>query len=102
MQEETEVVTYGNKDVNSIIETFSELFGNTKTTRYDRWAAARMMKSSRYGGAEGIVLLMRMFHSVSSEQYAPSVSSVSQFDAKLPAIVTYIKKKGQLMEEIQL
>lgn len=97
-----EQVIYGNKDVNLIVDTFAELFGNTKTTRYDRWAAARMAKSTRYGGAEGVVLLIKLFHSLSGDQYAPTVSSVAQFDNKLVAIVTYIKKKSNQVEIVEL
>lgn len=95
-------ITYGNPDVNSIVETFADLFGSTKVTRYDRWAAGRMARSKHYGGAEGVVVLIKLFHSLSDDRYAPRVSSVSQFDDKLPAIVSFVKSKGQQLERIDL
>lgn len=95
-------VIYGDKDVNLIVGSFAELFGTTKTTRWDRFAAKRMARSDRYGNAEGIVALMKLYHSYSNEKYAPTVGSVSQFEEKLPNVVQYLKKRRDQSEEIQL
>lgn len=93
---------FGNRDVDLIVGTFADLWGTTKTTKYDRFAATRLAKSDRYGGAEGIVGLLKLYHSLSTDKYAPSVSSVVQLEEKLPAIVNFLRKKGQEGEVVQL
>lgn len=94
--------SYGNQDVNAIIKTFAELFGSTKTTKYDRFAASRMAKSPHYGGSAGVVGMLRLYHSLSGDKYAPSVSSVAQLEEKLPAIVAFLRKKNQASGSIEL
>lgn len=93
---------YGNQDVNLIIQTFAQLFGSTKTTKYDRFAASRMAKSPHYGGAAGVVGMLKLYHSLSGDKYAPSVSSVAQLEEKLPAIVAFLRKKNQESQVIGL
>lgn len=93
---------YGDRDIDIIVSTFAELFGVTRTTKQDRYAARRLAASDAYGGADGVTGLMKLYKSVSLDKYAPSASSVDEFERKLPAIVTYMRKKGQQGEVVQL
>lgn len=86
----TEPVEYGNKDVNKVINTFVESFGVTKTTKWDRFAAKRL--SDKYT-ANKISEVIVALSAVQGEKFAPSVRSVSQFEEKLPNIISYFKKR---------
>ena len=96
---------YGDRDVDLIVDTFTELFGTTKTTKHDRFAAGRLARSEGYGFAEGVVGLMKLYRQYADQQYAPSAASVAEFEDKLPKIVMFLRKTGQQQQsnqEIQL
>jgi hypothetical protein len=95
-------IGYGDAEIDRITKTFAELWGTTKTSRFDRFAATRLARAERYGGAEGIVGLMKLFITMQSDKYAPSVSTVQQFEEKLPAIVVFMRKKQQQNERVEL
>lgn len=97
-----EIEEYGDKDVNAIVELFNELYGVTKRSQWDRFAAHRMAISKQYGGVDGVMATIRLYHQFRAEKYAPGVSSVRQFEEKLPAIVTFLQRKMQDSEVVQL
>lgn len=82
---------YGNKDINKIVNAFAMYFGSTKTTQYDRWAAKRL--ADKYT-SEKMVGAIQALSAVQTDKYAPTVRSVSQFEDKLPQIISYFKKKS--------
>ena len=88
---------YGNPDINKIIKAFSEAFGNTKTTKYDRFASKRL--KDKYG-TEDIIRVINALSASQNDKYAPTVRSVAQFEEKLPQIASYFKKKepNQIIE----
>lgn len=72
-------VSYGNKDVNAIVEAFKQSFGTTKTTKYDRWAAKRL--SDAYG-TDNIVKVIQALADISRDKYTPVVNNVAQLEQK--------------------
>lgn len=82
---------YGKPEINKIINAFTKAFGTTKTTKWDRFAANRLDK--KYG-ADEIVGAINALAAAQEDKYAPSVRSVSQFEEKLPNIVSYFKKRS--------
>lgn len=82
---------YGNKDINAVIKAFTDSFGTTKTTKYDRFAAKRL--SDKYE-PKIIVGAIRALSASQSDKYCPSVRSVTQFEEKLPNIIRYLKNKS--------
>lgn len=90
---------YGDRDVDLIVDTFTELFATTKTTKSDRYAAARLARAEPYGFAEGVVGLMRLYHQYAGQQFAPSAGNVAEFEDKLPKIVQFLRRTGQDQQE---
>lgn len=86
---------YGNPEVNSIVNTFKESFGTTKTTKADRFAANRLAKKH---GAESIAQAIKAFSAHAHEKFAPSVNNVAEFDNKLPSIVKFMSNKSSEQE----
>lgn len=75
-----------NPDVQAIVDAFSESFGNTKTSQYDRFAAKRL--ADKYG-ADAIVKVISSL-ARAADKFAPSVNSVSDLDKKFPQIGRYL------------
>jgi|ERR1035437_8000597 hypothetical protein len=82
---------YGNKDINDIVNAFAKVFGNTKTTKYDRFASKRL--ADKYTSSE-IVKVINALSLGANDKYCPVVNSVSQLETKLPNIISYFKKKS--------
>lgn len=88
---------HGNADIDQVVGGFQEAFGNTKTTRFDRFAANRLV--AKYG-SQSVVGVIKLLASLQSDKYAPSVSSVVQLEEKFPNILSFVRKKGQSGEVI--
>lgn len=84
--------SYGNKDINIIVENFMRLFGQTKTTKYDRFAANRLIK--KYQDPNRIVNILAALAHYQGEEYAPSANSISEFEKKLPSILSFLRKQS--------
>lgn len=87
----------GNADVDIIVDTFTDVFGTTKVSRTDRWAAHRL--GSKYG-AQAVVGIMRLLASKANEQYAPVVGSVAQLETKWVSVLHFLREKGIDNDEI--
>jgi hypothetical protein len=96
---EPEKVEYGDKDINFVVNSFKDTFGTTKTTKYDRFAASRLIKKYDAGP---IVSIMSALAKRSEDQFAPVVNSVSQFETKLPSIIKFLYKGEKKTEEIDI
>lgn len=79
------------KNIQSIIDTFSEAFGTTKASQYDRFAAKRLHVKH---GAENIVKLINALAHGADDQYCPSVNSVSELEKKLVTVIQFVKKQA--------
>ena len=82
------VIGYGNQSVDNVLRKFKDTFGNTKSTKWDRYAAKRMVdKHTEQAVITAIDILGR-----STDQYAPVVNSVSQLENKWVSVVAFIRK----------
>lgn len=90
---------HGNVEIDQVTEAFQEAFGSTKVTRYDRYAANRLVQKH---GAASIIGIIKLYASMQDDRYAPSVGSVQQLEDKWVSVLGYIRKKGQQSEVIQL
>jgi hypothetical protein len=96
---QTENKTYGNKDVNEIVEAFKQSFGTTATSRYDRFAASRLSKTH---GTEEIVRVIQVLARYGNNRYAPTVNSISELEKKLVSVGNFIKRIGGTQEVVEL
>lgn len=92
-------VGFGDAEVDIIVDTFKEVFGATKTTKYDRFAAKRL--AEKYG-AKAVVGILRLLAKHSGQQYAPVVRSVAQLEEKMVSILAFLRKNGRGTEEIEV
>ncbi len=79
------------KNVQSVLDAFSEAFGTTKASRYDRYAAKRLYVKYE----EDIIKIIDALAACATDKYAPVVNSVSQLEEKLPQIAKFLKTKSE-------
>lgn len=82
------VLGYGDAEVDQIVEKFKDTFGTTKVSKYDRFAAQRLVK--KYG-SQAVVGIMQLLADNSNEKYAPVVNSVAQFEEKFPSVLNFVR-----------
>ena len=80
---------YGDADVDRILKKFSDTFGTTKASKYDRFACGRL--AGKYG-VQSICGIMGLLGDNSTEPYAPVVNSVKEFEDKMPSILNFLRK----------
>ena len=80
---------YGNNDVDRILQKFTNSFGTTKTTKYDRFSANRL--ATKYGG-QSVCGVIQLLSEHSEAKYAPVVGSVSQLEEKWVSCVNFLRK----------
>lgn len=81
---------YGDPEVSTIVESFKEHFGTTKTSKWDRFAAKRL--ASKHG-VDRILAVIDALSMVGGDKYAPSVNNVSQIEEKWVAIIRFLGGK---------
>lgn len=79
---------FGNQEISEVIETFKQKFGTTRTSRYDRFAAKRMVDKH---GTETVIQAITALSMLQSRQYAPTVNNVSELERKWVGVVKFIK-----------
>lgn len=79
---------YGDAEVDMIVTRFSEAFGTTKASKYDRFAAGRLAK--KYGG-QAVCGIIDLLANAQTEKYAPVTNSVVQLEEKLPSILNFLR-----------
>lgn len=82
-------VGYGNVEVDKILAKFSDTFGTTKASKFDRFSASRL--AGKYG-VQAITGIMELLSTNSDEKYAPVVNSVKEFEDKMPSILNFLRK----------
>lgn len=80
---------YGNSDIDAVVIQFSETFGNTKTSKYDRFAAKRL--TEKYG-RDSIVGIIQLLGKRKDEKYCPVVGSVSELEQKIVSVMNFLRK----------
>lgn len=92
LKEEGVITTsYGNADVDVIIITFKNLFGTTKATRLDRFAASRLSK--KYG-SDAVVGIIKVLATRVNEPYCPVVGSITQLENKWVNVMSFLRSRA--------
>lgn len=81
-----------NPDVQSIIEAFSEAFGTTKSSQYDRYSAKRLHSKL---GAESIIKVIKALAAHGGDKYAPTINNVSQLEDKWVQVGKFLRTKSE-------
>lgn len=90
---------YGNADIDKVVEQFKETFGTTKVTKYDRFAANRMVM--KYG-SQAVCGVIKLLAAKSTEKYAPVVGSLTQMEDKWVSVLNFLRtreQESQVMDE---
>lgn len=82
---------HGNADIDIVVEQFQEIFGTTKVSRYDRWAANRLV--AKYG-TQSVVGILQLLGKYQQERYAPVVNSLAQLEEKMPSVLNFLRKQN--------
>lgn len=83
--------TYGNPDVNAIVDAFKEAFGTTKTSQYDRYAAKRMATKHT---SEAVVKVIQALSANGGEPFVPIVNSVQELEKKWVSVGNFLTEKS--------
>lgn len=86
---------YGNAEIDMVVKKFSDTFGTTKTSKYDRFAANRLIQ--KYG-TDSVVGIIGLLGSRVGEKYAPVVNSISQMEEKFPSILNFLRDSSEVIE----
>ena len=89
---------HGDAEVDTIVDCFSNTFGNTKTSKQDRWAANRLAK--KYG-SQAICGIIQLLGANSQERFSPTVNSVAQLEEKIVTVLKFLRS-AKREEKIQL
>ena len=81
---------HGDAEVDTIVDCFSNTFGNTKTSKQDRWAANRLAAH-----------LSCLLGANSQERFSPTVNSVAQLEEKIVTVLKFLRS-AKREEKIQL
>jgi predicted DNA-binding protein YlxM (UPF0122 family) len=79
-------------NIQSIVDAFSEAFGTTKSSKWDRFAAKRL--HVKYQAPE-VVKLINALANATGDKFAPSVNNVAQLEEKLPQVVKFLQTKSE-------
>lgn len=79
------------KDVQNIVDGFSDAFGNTKTSMYDRYAAKRL--HIKYDSSM-VIKIIQALASHTTDKYAPTVNNVSQLEEKWVQVGKFLQTKS--------
>lgn len=79
---------HGNADIDIVVEQFQETFGTTKVSRYDRWAANRLV--AKYG-SQTVAGVIKLLGQSMGEKYAPVVGSIVQLETKWVSVMNFLR-----------
>lgn len=86
-------IGYGNADIDIVVKKFTDTFGTTKVSKYDRYAAKRL--TNKYG-RQAIVGIIQLLAENSNEKYAPVVGSITQLEEKIVSVLNFLRStKGR-------
>ena len=84
------VLGYGSSEIDNVVQKFTDTFGTTKTSKYDRFAADRLTK--KYG-SQAICGIIGLMGEHGSEQFAPHLNNLSELENKLPSVLLFLRKQ---------
>lgn len=82
------VLGYGSSEIDNVVQKFVDTFGTTKTTKYDRFAADRLVK--KYGD-KAICGIIDLLGKSATQKYAPRVNNISDLESKMPSILIFLR-----------
>lgn len=82
------VLGFGNSEIDNVVQKFVDTFGTTKTTKYDRFAASRLVK--KYGDSP-VCNIIDLLGKASTQKYAPRVNNISDLESKMPSILIFLR-----------
>lgn len=88
-------LSYGNEGIAQVIDAFKQHYGVTKTSKYDRWAANRLVKKH---GVETVVAVIQVMAAAQQQPYCPVINSISQLEDKWLSISNFIQKNAVKQE----
>jgi len=89
MEEGLLSVGYGDADVDRVVQKFTDTFGTTKVSKYDRYAARRL--AQKYG-SQAIVGIIQLLGENREEKYAPVIGNIVQLEDKLVSVLNFLRK----------
>ncbi len=89
---------YGNADIDMVVEKFTNTFGTTKVSKYDRFAAQRLVR--KYG-SQSVVGIISLLGANSTEKYAPVVNNITGLEEKWASVLNFLRNvKGDEVIEV--
>lgn len=82
------VLGYGSSEIDNVVQKFVDTLGTTKTTKYDRFAASRLVK--KYG-EQAICGIIDLYGKSATEKFAPRVNNLTELEAKMPSILLFLR-----------
>lgn len=82
---------YGDKDIDKVVEQFKTTFGTTSISKYDRFAANRIVKKYSAQAACGIIQLLG---ERSQEKYCPVVNNVAELEKKWVSVMSFLRNQN--------
>lgn len=92
MEEGLLTLGYGDTEVEKIVETFSQVFGTTKISRQDRYAAHRLAKKYTAQAVCGIISILGQLR---EERFAPTVGNVAELEEKWVKVENFVRRTYQ-------
>jgi hypothetical protein len=83
---------YGDAEIDGVIDKFTLCFGTTKTTKYDRYAAHRLV--AKYSG-HAVAGIIELLASRSKERYAPLVNNITQLEEKWVSVLAFLREDNK-------
>lgn len=84
------VLGYGSSEIDNVVQKFTDTFGTTKTSKYDRFAADRLTK--KYG-SQAICGIIGLMGEHATEKFAPRLNNLSELENKLPSVLLFLRKQ---------
>lgn len=82
------VLGYGSSEIDNVVQKFTDTFGTTKTSKYDRFAASRLV--NKYGG-QAICGIIGLLSEHSTEKFAPRVNNLSELESKFISVMHFLR-----------
>jgi hypothetical protein len=90
---------YGDADIDAVVQKFTDTFGTTKVSKYDRFAARRL--TTKYG-RQAVCGIIDLLGSLSTEKYAPVVGSITQLEDKWVSVLNFLRKQNGKNEVVDV
>lgn len=88
---------YGDADIDLVVNTFTDIFGTTKVSNTDRFAANRLVK--KYG-SQAVVGIVKLLAQHNTERYVPVVGSIAQLETKWVSVLHFLRNLQDNNDEV--